>query len=215
MRPERKQRLAQLSIEHGFTLLEDDAYGELGHDGVRHPSIALYGGHVIHCGAVSKTIAPGLRVGWIVPGADFAEIKRIKGIECPWNATLSELMVAEFLEAGGYDRHLRKIRQLYANQCARMRSAVIQHFPTSCRVSQPRGGFVLWIEMEPSFDAEAFATAAMAKRISLVPGTVFSPSGGLRHCFRLSCGFAFNERTLDAIKQLGKLAHQQQKARSV
>jgi DNA-binding transcriptional MocR family regulator len=204
-----KKRVADLSIQYGFTVIEDDVYGELAHDGVRHPSISLYGGDVIHCGSISKTLAPGLRVGWVVPGPHFGEIKRLKSIQCPWNATLSELMVAEFLEAGGYDRHLRRIRQIYAGQCARMRQAVVAHFPEACRVNQPQGGFVLWVEMPVGFDSEAFAAQAMAKRISVVPGPVFSASGGLKNCFRLSCGFAFGERTLGAIATLGKIAARQ------
>lgn len=206
MSPIRKKMLADLSEEHGFVIIEDDVYGELGHDGIRHPSICLYGGKVIHCGSISKTIAPGLRVGWVMAGPYAPEIRRLKSLQYPWNATLSELMVAEFLEAGGYDRHLRRIRRVYANQCALTREAVMNHFPESCRVTQPTGGFVLWIEMPEGFDSEVFAVEAMQKRISLVPGPIFSPSGGLRHCFRLSCGFAFEKRTLDAIETLGKLA---------
>ena len=206
MSPESKKRLAKLSQCHGFAIIEDDVYGELSHDGGRPSSIALHGGNVIHCGSISKTIAPGLRVGWIVPGIYQAEVKRLKTIQCPWNTTLSELVVASFLDAGGYDRHLRRIRQLYALQCARTRQAVVQHFPKSCRVNQPAGGFVLWLEMPVGFDSESFTVDAVAKGISLVPGTLFSPSGGLRNCFRLSCGFAFGPRTLEAITTLGKLA---------
>ncbi|MES2658608.1 MAG: PLP-dependent aminotransferase family protein [Verrucomicrobiota bacterium] len=206
MSPESKKRLAKLSESHGFAIIEDDVYGELSHDGGRPSSIALHGGNVIHCGSISKTIAPGLRVGWILPGIYQPEVKRLKTIQCPWNATLSELVVAEFLDAGGYDRHLRCIRQLYALQCARTRQAVVQHFPENCRVNQPAGGFVLWIEMPAGFESEAFTVDAVAKGISLVPGTLFSPSGGLKNCFRLSCGFAFGPRTLDAIATLGKVA---------
>ena len=206
MSPESKKRLAKLSQCHGFAIIEDDVYGELSHDGGRPSSIALHGGNVIHCGSISKTIAPGLRVGWIVPGIYQAEVKRLKTIQCPWNTTLSELVVASFLDAGGYDRHLRRIRQLYALQCARTRQAVVHNFPKSCRVNQPAGGFVLWLEMPVGFDSESFTVDAVAKGISLVPGTLFSPSGGLRNCFRLSCGFAFGPRTLEAITTLGKLA---------
>lgn len=201
-----KIRLAALSEKHGFALIEDDLYGDLAHNGERPPSLARFGENVIHCGAVSKTIAPGLRVGWMVPGRYFKAIKRLKNVQCPANATISELVVAEFLEAGGYDRHLRRVRQLYAVQSARMRQAVIGHFPESCRVNDPAGGFVLWVEMPPPFNSEAFAVEALAKRISLVPGSIFSPSCGLRHYFRLSCGFAFGPRTLDAIATLGKIA---------
>ena len=206
MSSESKKRLAGLSEIHDFALIEDDVYGELSHDGGRPSSIALHGGNVIHCGSVSKTIAPGLRVGWAVPGRYLKEVKRMKTIQCPWNATLSELVVCEFLEAGGYDRHLRRIRQLYAMQCARTRQAVMMHFPKDCRVNQPAGGFVLWIEMPVGFDSEAYTVAAVSKGISLVPGTLFSPSGGLKNCLRLSCGFAFGSRTLDALATLGKLA---------
>lgn len=206
MSPESKKRLAALSEVHGFTIIEDDVYGELSHDGSRPSSIALHGGDVIHCGSISKTLAPGLRVGWIVAGIHQPEVKRVKTIQCPWNTTLSELVVAGFLDAGGYDRHLRRIRHLYALQCARTRQAVVQHFPKNCRVNQPAGGVVLWIEMPAGFDSEAFTVDAVGKGISLVPGTLFSPSGGLRNCFRLSCGFAFGPRTLDAIATLGKLA---------
>ncbi|MCW1887412.1 PLP-dependent aminotransferase family protein [Luteolibacter flavescens] len=201
-----KKALADLAEAHDFTIIEDDVYGDLSHDGIRPPSIAIHSDRVIHCGSVSKTIAPGLRVGWLVPGSHLAEIRRLKGIQCPWNGTLSELVIAGFLDAGGYDRHLRRIRGLYAEQCARSREAVLQHFPDYARVNHPAGGFVLWVEMPAGFDSQAFTQAALKKGISLSPGTIFSASGGLNHCFRLSCGFAFGERTLEAIATLGQLA---------
>lgn len=201
-----KKALANLADTHGFTIIEDDVYGDLAHDGGRPTSIAVHSNRVIHCGSVSKTIAPGLRVGWMVPGAHLDEIRRLKGIQCPWNGTLSELVIAGFLDAGGYDRHLRRIRGLYAGQCAQTRDAVLRFFPDDARVNRPAGGFVLWVEMPEGFDAHAFTAAALAKGISISPGTIFSASGGLNHCFRLSCGFAFGERTLEAISTLGKLA---------
>jgi DNA-binding transcriptional MocR family regulator len=202
----RKKQLAALSEQYDFTVIEDDVYGELALDGQRPASIALYGGNVIHCGSTSKTLAPGLRVGWLVPGRHLTEIKRLKLIQCPWNATLSELIVAGFLDEGGYDRHLRRLRGIYARQCQLMRQAVIRAFPATCRVSQPAGGFVLWVEMPDGFNSEAFAVDAIAQGISLVPGTLFSPSGGLKNCFRLSGGFAMEARELAAITTLGSLA---------
>lgn len=207
MPTEAKRRLARMSESHGFAIIEDDVYGELSHDGSRPSSIALHRGNVLHCGSVSKTLAPGLRVGWVVPGdRHLMDVKRLKNIQNPWNATLSELVVAGFLDAGGYDRHLRRIRLLYASQCAKTRQAVGRCFPETTRVNEPAGGFVLWLEMPEGFDSEAFTVQAVSKGISLVPGTLFSPSGSLKNCFRLSCGFAFGNRTLDAITTLGKLA---------
>ena len=201
-----KKALAVLAERHGFTIIEDDVYGDLAHDGSRPQSIAIHSDRVIHCGSVSKTIAPGLRVGWLVPGGHLDEIRRLKGIQCPWNGTLSELVIAGFLDAGGYDRHLRRIRGLYSEQCAKTREAVLRYFPDYARVNQPAGGFVLWVEMPEGFDSEAFTNAALEKHITITPGTIFSASCGLNHCFRLSCGFAFGERTLEAIATLGRLA---------
>ncbi|MDB6076583.1 MAG: PLP-dependent aminotransferase family protein [Akkermansiaceae bacterium] len=206
MPDDHKKRLAALSARHGFTLIEDDVYGELSHHGPTPSSIALFGGDVIHCGSVSKTIAPGLRVGWVVPGQHLAEIKRLKTIQAPWNASMSELIVAEFLEAGGYDRHLRRIREVYLAQCTRLREEVIRHFPAGCQVSQPRGGFVLWLEMPPDFDSEVFAVRAIARGISVIPGSLFSSSGRMKNYVRLSCGRVIGERETAAIATLGQLA---------
>jgi DNA-binding transcriptional MocR family regulator len=206
MPEERKRQLADLAGQHDFTLIEDDVYGDLAHDGPRPPSIASLSERVIHCGSVSKTIAPGLRVGWAISTTHFEEIRRRKGIQNPWNSTLSELVVASFLDAGGYDRHLRRIRKIYAEQCVRTREAVLDHFPDCARVNRPAGGFVLWVEMPEGFDSEAFTSAAMEKQISIAPGTIFSASGGLNHCFRLACGFTLDQRAMNAIATLGKLS---------
>lgn len=206
MPEERKRELAALAEQHDFTIIEDDVYGDLAHDGPRPPSIASMSERVIHCGSVSKTIAPGLRVGWAISGTHLDQIRRLKGIQNPWNSTLSELVVAGFLDAGGYDRHLRRIRKIYAEQCAKTREAVLHYFPDCARVNRPAGGFVLWVEMPEGFDSEAFTSAAMEKQISIAPGTIFSASGGLNHCFRLACGFNLDQRGVDAIATLGKLS---------
>lgn len=206
MPPEHKKRLAELSAHHGFTIIEDDVYGDLGHTGERPSSIALHGGDVIHCGSVSKTIAPGLRVGWMVPGDHLPRIQHLKTAMCPWNTTLSELMVARFLDEGGYDRHLRRIRELYAAQCARLREEAARHFPQAVRIGAPVGGFVLWIEMPETFDSESFTMEAISDGISVVPGTVFSPTLRFKNCFRLNAGIAPAPRVLEALASLGRLA---------
>lgn len=202
----RKQQLAALAERYDFTLIEDSVYSDLAHDGATPPSLALYSDRVIHCGSVSKTIAPGLRVGWIAPGRHATEVQRLKSMQAPWNAALSELIVAEFLDEGGYDRHLRRVRRIHAAHCEMLREALQAHFPQAVRISQPRGGFVLWVEMPAAFDAESFTLAAISHGISLVPGTMFSPSCGLGNCFRLSGGFPLAGRPLAAVAQLGRLA---------
>lgn len=203
---ERKQQLANLSVKHGFSIIEDDLYGDLAYDGSRPAAVASMTDRVIYIGAASKTIAPGLRIGWMVPGRHLARVKALKAVHSPAGPTLSEMIMTEFLEAGGCDRHLRRVRSIYREQSLRVREAILTEFPDTCRINQPRGSFLLWVEMEPDFDAEAFARSAFAEGISLVPGSIFSPSCGLTNCFRISCGFPVDDRAMKAIKTLGRLA---------
>jgi DNA-binding transcriptional MocR family regulator len=204
-----KRRLVEIAAARDFTIIEDDLYGELGHSGHRPKALKHFDRHdrVVLCGSVSKSLAPALRVGWVLPGKRIDEIKRLKTIHYPANATVSELVVAEFFRMGGYERHLRRIGGLFAKQCAVMRESVLKTFPEGTRVNQPKGGFVLWIEMPAGFDSEEFAARALAKGISLMPGSFFSATCRMKHCLRLSCGTACDDRALKAVATLGKLAH--------
>lgn len=202
-----RKALVELARRHDFVLIEDDLYGELSHGEQRLPALSHFDtdDHVILCGSVTKSIAPGLRVGWILPGSRMEPIRELKRVQYPANPTVSELVVAEFMEAGGYERHLRRCRARHAAQCDRMREAVLEAFPAGTRVNRPTGGFVLWVEMPEGFDSEAFAVRAFREGISLVPGSLFSPSCRLANCFRLSCGALFDDRAQTAIRTLGKL----------
>jgi DNA-binding transcriptional MocR family regulator len=208
MSDDAKMRLVSLAQRYDFTLIEDDLYAELCFQGHRPKALAHFdaAGRVIHCGAVSKILSPGLRVGWVSSIKHLDAIKAAKAAHYPANPTISELVVAEFMEAGGYDRHLRRIRTIYRERCSRMREAVLSAFPGETRVNQPQGGFVLWMEMHEAFDSEQFAVDALEKGISLMPGSVFSPTCRLKHCLRLSCGGAFNRGAEKAIETLGVLA---------
>ena len=210
MSDEAKMELVDLANVHDFMIIEDDLYGEICHRDGRPTTVSYFDRNhrVIHCSSFSKVLAPGLRVGWVASGKYFDELKRLKTIHYMANPTVSELVVAEFLEAGGYDRHLRRIRGLFDERCRAMREAVLEAFPDGTRVNQPAGGFVLWVEMIEGFNSEEFAVKAIAEGISLVPGTIFTPTGRLRNCFRLSCGSAFDERAAKAVKTLGRLAQQ-------
>ncbi len=123
-------------------------------------------GRVIHCGSVSKSIAPGLRVGWVIPSGRIERVCELKRVLYPANPTVSELVVAEFLDNGGYERHLQRCRTQYAERCSTVREAVLKAFPDGTKVNSPQGGFVLWIEMAEDFDSEKFAVEAFAKGIS-------------------------------------------------
>lgn len=206
-----RSRLVKLANKNDFIIIEDDLYADLAYDGKRPTSLLALdtGGRVIHCGGVSKSIAPGLRVGWLVSENHHPQLQSVKNVRYLANPTLSELIVATFLSDGGYDRHLRRIRSAYQDNAMRMREAVFAAFPEGTRVNSPSGGFVLWIQLPQSYDAESLARDALEKGISLAPGSIFSASKNLKNCLRLSCGSPFSEVISDSIKTIGALCRSQ------
>jgi len=207
--PEAKKKLlVELLAARKIPLIEDDVYGDLPHDGLDRPKAAKAfdrDGGVIYCSSVSKTIAPGYRVGWIIPGRWAARVERFKMISNVSTACLPQLAVADLLANGGYDRHLRRIRGAYARSTALMRDAVARHFPEGTRLSNPRGGFVLWAELPGKADALALYDRARRAGVVMAPGPLFSASGRYRNAMRLNCSH-WNPQIERAVALLGRLA---------
>jgi DNA-binding transcriptional MocR family regulator len=210
MPEERKKRLVQLLAERDVPLIEDDIYGDLAH-GISRPKAAKSydrKGLVMLCSSFSKTLAPGYRVGWVVPGRWREQIEHLKYVNTMATATLPQLAIAAFLEHGGYDHYLRKVRALYAQGVERMTHAVARYFPDGTRATQPAGGFVLWIELPKEVDAFELHRRALARKISIAPGPLFSPKQAYRNCIRLTCALPWDERTERALMTLGRLAEE-------
>jgi DNA-binding transcriptional MocR family regulator len=208
MSDEDKQRLVALLTRHDVPLIEDDVYGELAHDGSRPMPAKAFDRHgtVLLCGSVSKTLAPGYRVGWVVPGRYQDKVESLKFSHTVGNATLPQLAVAEYFESGRYDRHVRKLRSNFARGVQRFRDAVVLSFPRGTRISTPRGGFALWVEMPRGVDAYTLQADALRHQIAIAPGPLFSARRGFRNCIRISCGYPFSPRASAAITRLGELA---------
>ena len=208
---ERKKRLVSILAKYQVPLIEDDIYGDLCPPGERRPITAKAfdtEGLVLLCSSISKTLAPGLRVGWVSPGRFRDAIRQLKRNQTLTSPTITQMVVAEFLEHGAYDAHLRKIRAFFAEQLQRFRAAVARYFPFDIKVTRPQGGFVLWIEFDPAIDATELASTALNKyRIAVAPGCIFSANGkNFRNCLRISCGYPWSPRIEGAIKTLGQLA---------
>lgn len=203
-----KARLARLLAARDVPLIEDDVFGELYHGATRPHVVKAYdeNGLVLLCGSFSKSLAPGYRVGWVAAGRYQEKVRALKLTHTLATATLPELAVAEFLANGGYDHYLRSARRTYAANVKRMRRAILAAFPAGTRVSDPAGGFVLWVEMPPQVDAVELYTRALAQNISIAPGPMFSASEAWKHHIRISCGEPWSERVQDAVKRLGALA---------
>ena len=214
MSDEDKERLVRMLEERQVPLIEDDIYGDLSFSDER-PSVAKSfdkTGNVMLCSSFSKTIAPGYRVGWIAAGRFQEQIERGKMLANVATCSPVQLAIAEFLANGGYEHHLRSIRRVYARQAAQMGDAIGRFFPSGTRVSRPRGGFVLWVEMPEEIDAIVLYEQAKAQGITIAPGSIFSVEGKFRNCIRLNAA-CWTPAVEVAMETLGRLAQNQLSSR--
>ncbi|MGV2830892.1 aminotransferase-like domain-containing protein [Myxosarcina sp. GI1(2024)] len=210
-----KKRLVELITQYQVPLIEDDVYGELYFEGTRPKALKAFDldNRVIYCASVSKTLSPGLRVGWCSGGCYHLKVVYRKSITNRTSAIAPQLAVASLLANGGYDRHLRHLRRTYQAQMSRMLQAICDYFPTETCVTRPDGGHVLWLEMPEGFDAIELYTCALQQGISIAPGPMFSGSGQCyRSCFALNTTIPWSETISRSMQTLGHLAKKQMAA---
>ena len=208
MPPERKRALVELLARHSIPLIEDDVYTELYFGSERPVPAKAFDreGLVMHCSSFSKCLAPGHRIGWVAGGRFAGRIARHKLTTTLNTNVPSQMAIAHYLERGGFDRHLRRLRRTLAGQQAEYLAAVGRYFPSGTRVTRPAGGYFLWLELPAGTDALAIQRQAAAQGISVAPGPMFSASRGFGHCLRLNCGHPLDARTQAALATLGRLA---------
>ncbi|MGH7768683.1 MAG: PLP-dependent aminotransferase family protein [Candidatus Binatia bacterium] len=208
MSDQNKKRLVAMLGRRQIPLIEDDIYGDLCF-GMTRPKVAKAfdkEGLVLLCSSFSKTIAPGYRVGWTAPGRFKLRVEHLKSMNTAATATLPQMAVAEFLESGGYDRHLRRLRKALSVQIQQVTLAISQCFPKGTRVTRPAGGFVLWVELPKAVDSLELHRKALEKKISIAPGPMFSAKQKHRNFFRLSCGQPWSNKLEQALVTVGWLA---------
>ncbi len=211
MSDDAKQRLVAMLKEREIPLIEDDVFGELPFGPKRSRTCKSYddSGLVLFCSSFSKTLAPGYRVGWVVPGRYYHAVRMAKLTHTLATATLPALAIAGFLAEGGYDHWLRSVRTIYKENVTRVRRAILEEFPEGTTVTTPQGGFLLWVTMPSTVDALELYDRALAKGISIAPGHLFSLEQRYTNCIRISCGEHWSPRIEGAIRTLGSLAKRQ------
>jgi DNA-binding transcriptional MocR family regulator len=211
MPEENRRKLVALIRRADVALIEDDIYADLGYAPTRTSACRSFDdvpsskSNVMICGGFSKTVAPSLRIGWCIPGRWVKQVTRMKAwlnIAAP---TLPQLALAQFMQDGGYERHLRKVTSIYRRQVDRMSELVAEHFPHETRITRPQGGFLLWAELPERVDSVDLHQRAIQTGISICPGIVFSATGKYRNCVRLNCGLLWTPQVEQAIPTLGKL----------
>lgn len=209
--PEESRRILVQDIlaPRGIPLIEDEVYADLHHGPDRPKACKAFDreGLVLLCSSFSKCLAPGYRVGWIVPGRFRQPVQLLKFMNTLATATHPQAALANFLHTGAFDQHLRRLRRALREQVQRISCAVAEHFPAGTRVTRPSGGFVLWVELpSKTADASEIHRAALRRGISIAPGHIFSARGHHTNFLRLSCGHPWESRMEEAVAVLGRMA---------
>uniref|UniRef100_A0A1I7YD31 HTH gntR-type domain-containing protein n=1 Tax=Steinernema glaseri TaxID=37863 RepID=A0A1I7YD31_9BILA len=193
----KKSQLVGLLARYDIPLIEDDVYGELYFDTERPRPAKAFDrqGLVMHCSSFSKTLAPGYRIGWAVPGRYLREVAQAKLTTTLTSPVPTQLALASYLEKGAYDQHLRRLRTQLKNQYGQFSKALGRHFPAGTRATRPEGGYFLWVELEKSVQTLELHRQALSQGISLAPGSIFSTSQNYSHCLRLNFGHPWTEHS--------------------
>ena len=173
--PQRRNELAEVALRHGVPVLEDDPYGALRFRGAPcTPIAALAGDTTFHLGTFSKTLAPGLRLGWVhgprPPMRTMAVAKQACDLH---TATLTQHAVVELLRSFDYQAHLGRIRAEYRRRCEAMLRSLERYMPPGTRWSTPDGGLFLWLELPAGLRDDEVFHAAIEHAVAVVPGSGF------------------------------------------
>jgi DNA-binding transcriptional MocR family regulator len=204
---EKKKQLVEMLAKKEIPLIEDDIYGEMYFGKTRPKTCKTFDkkGLVLYCSSFSKTLAPGYRIGWTIPGRFKEKIIQLKRMHTVSTNTLTQAAIAHFLENGRFELHLRHLRKALHTQSLRYIQAVCEYFPEDTRMTRPQGGFALWIEMNSRVDAYKLHKKALKQTIGIAPGQIFSSQARFSNCFRMSYGEPWSDRIEQGIKTLGKL----------
>ncbi|WP_051318830.1 aminotransferase-like domain-containing protein [Chitinimonas koreensis] len=207
MSDEAKQQLVRLLAERGVPLIEDDIYGDF-HQGRERPRPAKAfdeTGNVLYVASYTKVVAPGMRVGWIAPGRYRARVEILKYINTFSTPAITQATLARFLESGGYDQHMRRLRRLCSDQLARLNDGLARYFPAGTRWTRPHGGYMCWVELPAGADATRILQSSVQDGISFAPGPLFSARDAYRNYLRLCCGEPWSAAVEAKLRRLGEL----------
>jgi 2-aminoadipate transaminase len=209
---ERRQRLVELAAEHGAFVVEDDPYGELRYEGKDiTPIIALHKENTLYLSTFSKTLAPGIRLGWIVaPEQVISRLVQAKQGMDLHTSSLVQHVAYDICQRGLIRAHVRKIRSVYRERRDVMLRAMEEHFPPEVEWTHPQGGLFLWVRMPDCMDAQDLLSVAVEEKVAFVPGHAFYPGGADgRCCMRLNFSHARPELIEAGIQRLGRAIKRQ------
>jgi 2-aminoadipate transaminase len=204
---ERRTLLVELADRYGFVIVEDVAYRELGFAGTTLPSLwSLAPEVVVQAGTTSKTLFPGVRLGWAVGPAEIsAQLVSTKQNTDQCAGALGQRLFEESIRRGWMDEQLLLSRGLYESKCERMLAALERWMPAAARWTRPQGGFFSWLALPVGADSVALAARAAERGVGVVPGTLFFPDGRGTETVRLSFSMVDAAQIDEGIERLGSL----------
>ncbi len=219
---QRRLDLIHTADKYGLPIIEDDPYGELRFEGEHLPPLVVLDaqelngraegflrGNVIYLSTFSKTLAPGLRLGWMVaPKSVIQKCVMVKQGMDLHTSTFNQVVAYEVAKDGFLRSHVRRIREVYRQRRDVMLAAMETHFPPQVRWTRPQGGLFLWATLPEGMDAAELLPAAVAQNVAFVPGTSFFPAGDGRNTMRLNFSNATPEAIEEGIARLGKVLHE-------
>lgn len=210
MPDEKKRRIAEVMQRARIPVIEDDTYGDLAFGSSRPRCLKAFDdvGNVLLCSSFSKTLAPGYRTGWIAAGRWHARVRDLKCTLSLGSVTPVQIAIASYLETGGFEQHLRRLRRIYQDQLTLLSDAVRRQFPDGTRATNPKGGHLLWVELPERVDSVALHQQLAANDISVSPGSIFSAGHHYRNYLRLNAAISWSPRVEKAVAMIGRLARE-------
>lgn len=201
-----RKALVALLKRHGTVLIEDDIYGDLIAPGAARTPCKAFDreGDVLYCSSVSKTLAPGWRVGWLAAGRHHDAVMKLRLAESLAGAPVIEAALADYLAGGDYERHLRRLRPRIESALRAVVTRVNANLD-GARLAYPSAGYLLWVELPVNIDALELHARAGRAGISISPGHLFAPGPSYDHHIRINCANEATPQLLGAIDRLGAL----------
>jgi 2-aminoadipate transaminase len=217
---ERRRRVVELAARRGVPIVEDDPYGQLRYEGEHLPPLVVLdaelrrdrgaaapaGGGVIYLGTLSKTLAPGLRIGWVVaPEPVIDRLVRLKQGADLHTATFTQMVAHETARGGFVDRHVRQLRGVYRERRDAMLAALDRHMPRGTTWTRPAGGLFLWLTLPDGLDSTRLLPEALAADVAYVAGAPFFAAGGGERTLRLNFSYCPPATIAEGIRRLGEV----------
>lgn len=206
---EKRKALYNLAVKYNVFIVEDNPYGDLRFSGEELPSLKSMDteGIVIYCGSFSKTLSPGLRVGFVVAAKEIiSKIVVAKQVSDVHTTILSQMIVDKFITEYNYKEHIKSLKQIYAAKSKLMLSEMDKALSNYISYTRPEGGLFIWCRLPDRIDMMTFCRQAIEKKVAVVPGTAFlTDEAAKTQCFRINYSTPTDKQIIDGIKILEQL----------